>query len=679
MGESAGRLLLVFSLIAVLPAGETLRIVDCDAMARADLPFRCGVQATIPATAARGDLVLRVLIDQGGSTIAEQTLSLDNLGQIHAGVVLVLVPAPAHPRDAEQAATLRASLAAGGRLIADAVADLETPGRVRARLDHAWQRLQAGRDPAALPRLWAEQGAALYQGPETLHALARLGVLTAQLDAWVDGRHPAPVPGVSFCGALRDPGDGSVQPWRLHLPMATGDVAVAVVLADHRQGAPTKSAWPELPAAWLLAARERAVAVVECYPAGDVGWDGVALRRVETALAAVRASLAGLPVRLSTRPALIGIGSGAAGVIRLAERRPEAWSALALVRPVLPAVVPTFDPVAGWLRQRAAVGERLAHVEGLALAAIGTGNPVAAAWLERAAAAYGVNHGLPEPASAGFWNWLIAAAASRSAADPGERVVLEPGSYAAVTVERLASWGVAGSLLWSADRRVLRTVGIADLNITSPPPGLVVDGTSWTGPRRGRTSRPAKVLGQACGPLAAYADGRFVVVVGTAEHAAARADNLVLAQSFVHAWVAHAQGQPPLLLDQAITDPAYPARSWPVFAPADWPGHHLVLIGNARSNAVLRRLAADGVKLPLTWDERRLYADGVQPMRAEHRAVALAWPHPAADGRLLIVLDGAVSWRADGSLPLAGLPDLVVGGERGQPPAVWRLFGNDWK
>jgi hypothetical protein len=66
-------------------------------------------------------------------------------------------------------------------------------------------------------------------------------------------------------------------------------------------------------------------------------------------------------------------------------------------------------------------------------------------------------------------------------------------------------------------------------------------------------------------------------------------------------------------------------------------------------------------------------------LRADRRPFALCWPHPAKDGRLLVILDGRPAWTANG-LPLAGLPDLLIGGLQPEdPPAVERLFGNDWR
>jgi hypothetical protein len=154
-------------------------------------------------------------------------------------------------------------------------------------------------------------------------------------------------------------------------------------------------------------------------------------------------------------------------------------------------------------------------------------------------------------------------------------------------------------------------------------------------------------------------------VVGTGESAAAQAGNRALAQAFALAWVAHAHGRPRVLDDTAVDDEALP-------------GQHLVLIGNPRSNQLLARLVAR-TALPVQWDARNVTASGRSFLRSEQRAVALAWPHPAHDGRLLVILDGRPAWSAAG-LPLAGLPDLLIGGAAADdPPAVALTFGNDWR
>ena len=174
---------------------------------------------------------------------------------------------------------------------------------------------------------------------------------------------------------------------------------------------------------------------------------------------------------------------------------------------------------------------------------------------------------------------------------------------------------------------------------------------------------PRKMLGKATGPLSTYATGPFVVVVGTGESAAAQTDNQALGIQFITAWANHAQGRVRMVQDVDVQEDSFA-------------GHHLILIGNSRSNLLLAKLAA---KLPVQWDGRTFTVDGTSFLRSERRAFALAWPHPANDGRLMVILDGKPAWRNAG-LPLEGLPDLMVGGlQADDRPEIQRTFNNDWR
>lgn len=265
--------------------------------------------------------------------------------------------------------------------------------------------------------------------------------------------------------------------------------------------------------------------------------------------------------------------------------------------------------------------------------------------------------GATQPA---FWQALTATPTAIPAARR-DWLVLAPLTLGRLHVEELSDWGVAGILTEDAEN--VRTSGIARLRSDASTP-ILLDGQPYRAPGASLPA-PRKQLGQATGPLAAYANSAFSVVIGTGESAAAQADNRALAQAFASAWAAHAQGRVRLIPDTGLDETSLP-------------GQHLVLIGNVRSNGLLARLTARAA-LPAQWDARTLTVGGEVFLRSDRRAFALAWPHPAHDGRLLVILDGSASWKSTG-LPLAGLPDLLVGGRNANdPPAVQRTFGNDWR
>jgi hypothetical protein len=83
--------------------------------------------------------------------------------------------------------------------------------------------------------------------------------------------------------AWRDPVDGCIVPYRLHLPEGTGPFPLAIVL--HPGEATIRHAWPDVPAPWLAAAQAAGVAVLGMWPAGDTRWRGVAPRRLRAILA----------------------------------------------------------------------------------------------------------------------------------------------------------------------------------------------------------------------------------------------------------------------------------------------------------------------------------------------------------------------------------------------------------
>jgi hypothetical protein len=156
------------------------------------------------------------------------------------------------------------------------------------------------------------------------------------------------------------------------------------------------------------------------------------------------------------------------------------------------------------------------------------------------------------------------------------------------------------------------------------------------------------------------------VVIGTGESAAAQHDNRQLATAFLNAWATHAQGRPPIIDDVDYKDEAQRGR-------------HLIVIGNTRSNNVLAGWAKNMAHFPITWDARQLSVEGKNWLRSEQRPVCLTWPHPANDGRLLIILDGSARWLQPG-LPLSQVPELAIGGVSvDDPPEIWRNFDNNWR
>ncbi len=213
-------------------------------------------------------------------------------------------------------------------------------------------------------------------------------------------------------------------------------------------------------------------------------------------------------------------------------------------------------------------------------------------------------------------------------------------TFTGVTRHRIA-------LAEAAARRAEPTVG-ASLTIVAHA-GLS-DPAAW------RRAAPLPPEPHPRGRLAAWASGPFVIVVGSGEHAAAVADAQHLAQEFRTAWANHAQGLPPMISDRD-------------FRPADWPGHHLVLVGSPRCNRVTA-----GLTLPLTWDDRLVTWNGHFFHRSYLPGIALALPQAQHPQLTVLVLDGAPRWQAAaGELPFASEAqdaDLVIepGAEPGPEP-----------
>ena len=626
------RTLLLFILLLpfLLTAADHLRIADCDAVVRPGLPFRCRIERDPGTESGKGPWTLMVALNQNGIPVVNLDFAIERLAQVRAGIDAVLLP----PRGISDQAPLRLHvvLASASRdLIEQSERILPTPAFLWREAERAGRRALAVGDDVR-PRLWLEQATELAHLNQSLFHLDRLASLTRRLDAWAAGERPVTTASGGLELAFADPVDSSVQPLRLHLPV--GDVrAIAVLLGNHP--APViKAEWNGPAAAWLAAASASGLAVVEVYPAGDRFWNGVGLRRAGCALAAARATW---PPLARAPAALVGIGAGAGGAVALAEREPLLWHGLGLIAPRPFDDAETGDAAQLWsgLNRPGRWPGNLANLPIICSGPLPDRLEIWRGRLESAGGSLVAN--LAEPNIPAFWRSLADNAAVQPR-PPQRWTVQDPGRYGDVTVQALTTWGVPGT--------------------------LVATGQGWTaeGLVLGLGGTKGKIFGRATGPLAAYATGPFVVVVGTAEHAASVADNRELAARFIAAWRAHAHGTPPL-----IDDSAFRAR--------DWPRHHLVLVGNPRSNRVLATLV-DAENLPLLWDGRELRCGEIRLLRSLRAPVALCQPHPANDGRLLVILDGAPAWTGSG-LPLAGAPDLVLGPP--EQPLMRRLFSNDWR
>lgn len=206
----------------------------------------------------------------------------------------------------------------------------------------------------------------------------------------------------------------------------------------------------------------------------------------------------------------------------------------------------------------------------------------------------------------------------------------------AAALARGGRWVVAGA----GPMREAAALVAGDLGLPLLPGDAADPGFDWLG-----SGLPATAAPPVGGLIPRYADAPFVIVVGTGEHAAAARANRELGAAFRAAWAAHAHGVPPLVEDQAFRAEAFP-------------DHHLVCIGNPRSNRVLEGFA---LSWPVQWSLRELTWPGGSALRVERRPVAAALPRPGVPDRVVVLLDGAPAWQATG-LPLADLGDLHVGG-----------------
>ncbi len=169
-----------------------------------------------------------------------------------------------------------------------AEATVETPASVLGVAIAAVTRLRASGRTDPLPWLWAEQIAELSAGGASVASIGGIGMLGARLSAWLDDPRPSVATPGANDGALRDPVDGSVQPFRLHLPSRPGPHPLILLLPPATPSL-GKAHWAGADRHLVDTALEAGLAVVVCYPAGDRAWDGAARRRVPLTLAAAAA------------------------------------------------------------------------------------------------------------------------------------------------------------------------------------------------------------------------------------------------------------------------------------------------------------------------------------------------------------------------------------------------------
>jgi len=635
------RLLILLLMMGLSCAGE-VRIADADPLVRPGLLFRCTIQYSGPEV---GPCMVTAVLLQGERELSRLSLPVDRSTRLGGAGARLALPPPLATIGGGPYPRLAVTMSGAGSSGAceKIVGSIDA---VRMQLDdhYAWLKNQQERNP--LPWLWIEQGAAFAAKPTTLGNLHGIESANAALASWRIGVRPSLGPG-SHMRAWRDPVDDSVQPYRLHLPSRSAGAPVAMLLAN-MPAVPSKEQWPSASAALIAAMTTAGIAVIEAYPAGDILWQGIAQRRalcmLDDALTLNDLGLDG------SRPLVIGIGTGAMGALRVAETNPQRWGALLLIDPRGTPTIPSENLTV------------------LALAITGAIPTAMQPWLARLRTAGGIpTLTLPGPLAEATWRWLLAARATPLPITVPHTVIrMTPGPAGPLLIDEMATWGQAAQVSWVGDPLQITVTGAARYALLGPATGHLVNGQPYQQPPAGGRP-PRKAWGQACGPLAAYADRPFVVVVGSGESDAAIQANDALARHFMTSWVAHAQGLP-----ARVGDRNFHAR--------DWPDRHLVLIGNPRSNQVLHSLVIEeGLKLPLAWDARSITGLGVTCLRPDRRAFALCWPHPAHDGRLLVVLDGAPAWSGT-DLPLSGLPDLVIG-----PPAAGgesllsRTFSCDWR
>ena len=283
------RLALVWCGVGFLAAAEpTVLITRADPLVRPGLLYRCSVRAT--AVADAGPWYLTVALVAGESVLAVTEIPVSTVGQLAAGITVAMVPT----KSGTEIPFLRARLSdERHHLLARTQRELGDRQALYGRATLAVARLREAHETAALPWLLAEQASELL-APQTLTTIADDQALRRTIEALETWRSPVsgfiPSAGTHLL-AYRDPVDTSVQPIRLTLPPPQTTLPLLnVVVRTHPDSSVQKSHWPPLPAAWMAAANQAGVAVLEVQAAGDGTCTGAAWRRIPLAIAAARAS-----------------------------------------------------------------------------------------------------------------------------------------------------------------------------------------------------------------------------------------------------------------------------------------------------------------------------------------------------------------------------------------------------
>lgn len=262
--------------------------------------------ATSPPGHGPGRLVAAIhdlSLPQEAPAVASREYDLPDVAILDRGLTAVLVLPPRLPARLGVVATLvRPTRPGAPPQTTIATATLRTPAGAIAEVSGTAGRLRASGEPDPLPWLWSEQAGELAAGGATAASVGRMAELSTRIGGWLDGQRPTRPAAGSSERAIRDPVDGSAQPWRLHLPAGSGPHPFVLLLSTAAGG---KAGWEPPPPAWLSAAMTAGIAVVECYPAGDRSWHGAAARRIPLVLAAAR-SVADLDPTLGAALAMDG-------------------------------------------------------------------------------------------------------------------------------------------------------------------------------------------------------------------------------------------------------------------------------------------------------------------------------------------------------------------------------------